>query len=169
MTLIVSYWRHDVNRGNYKQIERCKNVATLTSGLKMFLRDLPNPLLDRKVVDLCLALDLENSLKVGCNVEPTNERIRDNLKLLSTLHYDVLHFIMLHLSRVGDNQENKMSLQSLAIIFGQNLVPNKTPESNSDIAGILLEAEKTNIFIELLIKYVHEIFVKWSNLNELKY
>ena len=131
-------------------------MAAITSALKMFLRDLPTPLINRNVVDLCLALDLAGALKKNSRIRVIQE-IKQNVALLPTLNHNVLRFLMLHLKRVAANEENKMSSQSLAIIFGQNLIPNKTPEKQN-IGGILLEAEKTNIFMEILIIYADEIF-----------
>ena len=123
----------------------------------MFLRDLPSPLIKRNVVDSCLALDLAGALKNNSTALVLPE-IKQNVSLLPTLNYNVLRLLMLHLKRVAANEENKMSSQGLAIIFGQNLIPNRTPEKQN-IGGILLEAEKTNIFIELLIMHVDEIFL----------
>ena len=122
----------------------------------MFLRDLPSPLINRHVVDLCLSLDLAGALKKNSTALIIPE-IQQNVSQLPMLNYNVLRFLMLHLKRVAVNEENKMSSQGLAIIFGQNLIPNKTPETQN-IGGILLEAEKTNIFIELLIMHADDIF-----------
>ena len=122
----------------------------------MFLRDLPSPLINRNVVDLCLSLDLSGALKKNSSALIIPE-IQQNVSQLPMLNYNVLRVLMLHLKRVAANEENKMSSQGLAIIFGQNLIPNKTPETQN-IGGILLEAEKTNMFIELLIMHADDIF-----------
>ena len=155
---IILHYRNDVNKNHYKPLDRCKAVAAITSLLKMFLRDLSSPLIPRSVVDMCLTLDLAGSLNKN-SISQIIQDIKKNVALLPTLNYNVLRFLMLHLNRVAANEENKMSAQSLAIIFGQNLVPNKTPV-NHNIGGILIEAEKTNIFVELLIKHVDDIFTK---------
>ena len=48
------------------------------SALKMFLRDLPNPLISRNVVDSCLALDLEGPLKNN-STTPITQDIKQNM------------------------------------------------------------------------------------------
>ena len=50
-------FRNEVNRGNYKPLERCKSAGALTSAFKMFLRELPRPLLDRSVVNNCVEVN----------------------------------------------------------------------------------------------------------------
>ena len=123
----------------------------------MFLRQLPEPLIERSVVDSCFALKLSEGLK--SNSKPLGGEVRTQLSLLPDLNYNLLGFIFLHLKRVADNQDNKMNSPSLAIIFGQNLISNQTKES-LNIDEILLEAEKINTLIELLISCADYIFTK---------
>ena len=144
-----------MNRGNYKHLERCKSVGVLTSALKMFLRELPQPLIDGSVVNSCIALKLSEGLK--SNRKTLSKELRKQLNELPDLNYNLLEFLFLHLKRVVDNKENKMNSPSLAIIFGQNLISNQTKE-NSNIDQILLEAEKINSFIEMLITFAEDIF-----------
>ena len=150
-------FRNDVNRGNYKPLERCKSVGALTSAFKMFLRELPRPLLDKSVVNSCLHLNLEKGSKL--NNHALIGEVRKQLNMIPDLNYNLLRFIFLHLKQVADTPDNKMSSPSLAIIFGQNLISHHTDE-RLNIEGILLEAEKFNHFIELLISFADEIFTK---------
>ena len=155
--IVFFVFRNEVNRGNYKPLERCKSAGALTSAFKMFLRELPRPLLDRSVVNSCLDLNLEKGSNLN-NYMLIGE-VRKQLSLIPDLNYNLLRFIFLHLKQVADTQDNKMNSSSLAIIFGQNLISNQT-EERLNIEGILLEAEKFNHFIELLISFAGEIFTK---------
>lgn len=150
-------FRNEVNKGNYKPLERCKSAGALTSAFKMFLRELPRPLLDTSVVNSCLDLNLEKGSNL--NNYPLIGEVRKQLSLIPELNYNLLRFIFLHLKQVAETPDNKMNSPSLAIIFSQNLISNQT-EERFNIERILLEAEKLNNFIELLISFAEEIFIR---------
>ena len=148
-------FRQEVNNGNYKEIEKCKSVATLTSAFKLFLRQLPTPIIERQMVELALSSNRASYRE--CSAIQLIADLKKSVALLPRVNYKSLHFILLHLKRVADNTENRMNSESLAIIFGQNLFPCKRGESLK-IDGVLVETEQSNKLAEILITYVHDMF-----------
>ena len=121
----------------------------------MFLRELPQPLIEKSVVESCIALSIAEGSKWD-NPRFASE-IRKELGLIPNRNLNLIRFLFLHLKRIVENPENKMNSSSLAIIFGQNLISDQT-KPKLGIEGILLEAEKMNLFIELLISFADDVF-----------
>ena len=141
------------------QLDRCKDVPTLTSAFKLFFRELNQPLINRDVIDSALALNL-NLSNIGYDLQDeTIAQIKSSIELLPTLNYKVLHYILLHLKCVADNGENKMGASNLAVIFGQTLVENISI-GNQNMDEVMKETERSNKLIEILIMHVDKIFHK---------
>ena len=148
-----------MNNGSYKQLDRCKDVPTLTSAFKLFLRELHQPLINRDVIDSALELNLD-LLKIGYDMqEEIIAQIRSSIELLPLLNYKVLHYILLHLKSVADNEENKMGASNLAVIFSQSLVETKRI-GNQNMDEVMIETERNNKLTEILIMQVDELFHK---------
>ena len=159
--------RQEANNGCYKYLNTCEKVSTLTSALKLFLRELRPPLISREAIDsplpsgpvlsskLCL---LSDDYCDGYWRSEIMAQIKSNIRLLPVLEQKVLHYILLHLKSVADNEENKMDASSLAIIFGQNLVESK-PMGNRNMDEVMIETDCNNKFVEILITHVQELFL----------
>ena len=93
-------FRYAVNQNNYSVLEDCKNIATLTSTVKLFLREMPEPLINREVI---------NHVK-SSKIDLTGKEDHDNLisQLKKSLNnvdktsYRVLNFLLAHAKRVAD-------------------------------------------------------------------
>ncbi len=92
--------------------------------------------------------------------------IRDliNIKLPS-INYCLLKYIVEFLSLVADNSNvNKMNVKNLSIVFGPNFLwPSivvDTTKTTSINEFSLKNIECVNNFVELLIKFNKEIFIK---------
>ena len=106
-----------MNKGSYKELDRCRDVPTLTSAFRLFFRELNRPLINRNVIDSALALNLDLS-NIGYDMqEKTIAQIKSCIDVLPALNYKVLNYILLHLKRVADNEENKMGASNLSKIF----------------------------------------------------
>ena len=148
-----------MNNGSYKKLDRCNDVPTLTSAFRLFFRELNHPLINRDVIDSALALNLDLS-NIGYDMqEETIAQIKSSIDVLPALNYKVLNYILLHLKRVADNEENKMGASNLAKIFGQSLVENVSI-GNLNMDEVMIQTERTNKLIEIFIMYVDELFPK---------
>ncbi|KAM3598314.1 uncharacterized protein V6R79_016598 [Siganus canaliculatus] len=135
----------------------------ITSILKHFLKELPEPL---------LTFDLYNGfIMLGKSIQHLNEReqtpdtnetmdiIHNLQKLLQKLPsycYSTLHHLVSHLQKVSENDENKMSPSNLGIVFGPTLL---RPLVSTDMPVIaVLETSYQAVFVEFLIIHHDKIF-----------
>lgn len=74
-------------------------------------------------------------------------------------NYVVLKFIIEFLAEVAqDSVKNKMDARNLSYVFGPNFL-----RKNDDPEYGLMDIEKLNSFVELMIKYHSEIFIPDSS------
>ena len=131
-------------------------MSTLTSTFKLFLRDLQEPLITTKIKDSILA-STQGIVVTDSAKEEMILKIKEGLKMLPALNYNVLRYILHHLKRVVENKENRMNAQSIAVIFGQNFTPNKQV-GGRDMKEMMIETERVNKLVEFALTHVHEIF-----------
>ncbi|KAM9345580.1 GEM-interacting protein [Symphorus nematophorus] len=135
----------------------------ITSILKQFFKELPEPLLTFDLYHCFIA--------VGKTIQHLNEReptpdtneimdiIHNLQKLLEKLPsycYSTLQHLMTHLQKVSENCENKMSPCNLGIVFGPTLLRPLVSTDTSMIA--LLETSYQAVLVEFLIAHHDEIF-----------
>ena len=130
-------------------------MSTLTSTFKLFLRDLQEPLIITKVKDSILASTQELVVTDSAQEEMII-KIKEGLKMLPALNYNVLRYILDHLKRVVENTHNRMNAQSIAVIFGQNFTPNKQVGSR-DMKEMMIETERINKLFEFVLTHVQKI------------
>lgn len=144
-----AHCRLEIDTDNYKSLETTKDVALLASTLKLFFRELPEPLISREVRDSLLTV----ATSKGKNVAACRSVIQKDLRGLSL---KVLKFILEHLYRVSREPNNMMDAKNLATVFSPNLVHTasgvKRPES------MISEMEHNNAIVRTLIEQVNEIF-----------
>ncbi|GJN92168.1 hypothetical protein Rhopal_005198-T1 [Rhodotorula paludigena] len=102
-----------------------ESIHNVTSLLKRYLRDLPEPVLDQRLWRLfCVAcVDSSNPLKsrIAC--------AQIILRLLPTPNFSLLVYLVAFLSQVPLFPENKLSLEQVAGIFGSSVMsPRPAPQ-----------------------------------------
>jgi hypothetical protein len=98
------------------------------------------------IVYIFLALDVVDKVEVT----------RDLLSAkLPKLNYTVLNYLIEFLNEVTQHSaQNKMDARNLSYVFGPNFL-----RKNDDPEYGLMDIEKLNNFVELLIKYHSDIFI----------
>ena len=94
--------RDNIDQNNYKLLDKCTNVSNLTSVLKLFLRELPTPLIPRKVIN-----DFKKSginPWARCDPQSVVLQLRTLLESIDDYSYRVLRYILLHSKRVADDK-----------------------------------------------------------------
>ncbi|KAJ9114608.1 hypothetical protein QFC22_005481 [Naganishia vaughanmartiniae] len=129
-------------RGQYdafdlQDSDRFNDINSITSVLKNYFRQLPNPL---------LTYELHESFVTAASIkdaEAKSEALTDLTKRLPKEHYDVLGYLMLHLHRVKNNSgENLMNARNLGVVFGPTLMRSSDPAREfADMAGKALSIE----------------------------
>ena len=123
------YFRSQINRNKYEDLDNCTDVSLLTSTFKLFLRELPEPLICNGVRDQLYSSIFHVEDKFGSsNVVKLVQGIKKSLVSLSSLTQCVLHCIILHMRRVADDKgkrgvclfkevQNALKYDVLAIYF----------------------------------------------------
>uniref|UniRef100_A0A672LCD4 Rho GTPase activating protein 22 n=1 Tax=Sinocyclocheilus grahami TaxID=75366 RepID=A0A672LCD4_SINGR len=118
--------------GDKPQFDSNTDVHTVASLLKLYLRELPEP-----VVPFCKYEDFLNCAQLLAKDE--EEGIRELGKLVSTLpaaNYNLLKYICKFLDEVQSHaHENKMGVQNLATVFGPNILRPKLEDPVAIMEG----------------------------------
>ncbi|XP_049847228.1 rho GTPase-activating protein 12-like isoform X1 [Schistocerca gregaria] len=147
--------RLQVNQDNYKALEEEEDVHVLTGALKLFFRELKEPLIPCKMFSK--ALDASSKSQE----EEKLKDFQDIVKSLPKPNRCTLKFLLQHLLRVTEYKaDNQMSIHTLAIVFGPSLM---WPEEESQ--NIAFDFMMQNVVIEFLLKAFHNIFGDSCNVS----
>ncbi|OZJ01837.1 hypothetical protein BZG36_05295, partial [Bifiguratus adelaidae] len=114
------------------------DIAAITSVLKQYLRELPEPVISFNVYE-----DLLKVVRDG-----DQEAVISVLSRLPYAHFETCKFIIAHLHRVQQGaQENLMTTRNLAVVFGPTLL--RSPDPTAD----LLDMGGKNAVVEYLVSH----------------
>ncbi|XP_034717795.1 rho GTPase-activating protein 12b isoform X5 [Etheostoma cragini] len=132
----------DLNDGKWEDIH------VTTGALKMFFRELPEPLFTYGSFD-----DFVDAIKCSDYKQRVNS-IKDLIKKLPKPNHDTMQGLFQHLRRVIDHGEaNRMTTQSVAIVFGPTLLRPETETGN-----IAVHMVYQNQIVELILLEYESIF-----------
>lgn len=123
------------------------DIHAVTSGLKQYFRKLPIPLITYDVYDRLIdtALIEDRETKISA--------MREAVKQLPRVHYEVLECLMQHLARVVElKEENLMTSLNVAVVFAPTIM---RPES---IARELGDTKAKNEAVALMVEEVDRVF-----------
>ncbi|KAJ7180639.1 Rho GTPase activation protein [Mycena filopes] len=144
-----SEWSSDIN-----------NVASV---MKMWLRELPDPLLTFELqqgfIDAASECADHKSKTTGLRHIRLHERVND----LPDANYATLKYFLAHLHRINQHAaENSMSVQNLAIVFGPTLFGQMKLNPANGSEGGMADATHQNQAIETILMHYTDIFVDES-------
>ncbi|KAG8573539.1 hypothetical protein GDO81_012451 [Engystomops pustulosus] len=124
-----------------------EDIHVITGALKMFFRELPEPLFTyNHFNDFVNAIKQEPRLRV--------QAVRDLIKQLPKPNQDTMQALFKHLKHVVETGEkNRMTVQSLAIVFGPTLLK---PEQET--GNIAIHTVYQNQIVELILLEYSSIF-----------
>lgn len=128
------------------------DIHAVTSALKQYFRKLPTPLITFEIYE-----------KIIDSGEITNtparvELLQKALQELPRVHRDVLEFLVFHLKRVVERQdENLMTSQNVAVVFAPTIM---RPES---LAREMTDVQKKNDVLKFLVDNCQDIFMGMQN------
>ncbi|XP_013781686.2 uncharacterized protein LOC106465982 isoform X3 [Limulus polyphemus] len=128
-----------------------QDVHCVASLLKMYFRELPNPLLTYQLYDKFVgAVQSEEGLRLL--------KLRDIVQQLPPPHYRTLEFLMQHLAKVASyGSHTSMTPKNLAIVWAPNLLRSKDVESGGGVGALHVVGVQA-VLTEYLIRYVDLIF-----------
>lgn len=146
----------DLEATNLDADEWSSDISNVTSVLKLWLRDLPEPLLTMQLHQGFLdAAKIENDRLRHIRL---HERVND----LPDANYATLKYFMGHLHKIVQYEaQNSMSIGNLAIVFGPTLFPPTAPHGANGQDG-LVGATIQNKAIETVLEHYTDIFVDES-------
>ncbi|XP_023775837.1 rho GTPase-activating protein 12 isoform X6 [Cyanistes caeruleus] len=146
---VIQKLRFAVNHDEKLDLNDSKweDIHVITGALKMFFRELPEPLFTYNHFN-----DFVNAIKQ----EPRQRvpAVKDLIKLLPKPNQDTMQVLFRHLKRVVENGEkNRMTYQSIAIVFGPTLLK---PEKET--GNIAVHTVYQNQIVELILLELNSIF-----------
>jgi hypothetical protein len=146
----------DLDSVNLDAEEWSSDINNVTSALKSWFRELPDPL---------LTLSLHQGFIDAAKIE--NDRLRhirlhERVNDLPDPNYATLKYFLGHLYRVSQYEsENSMSIQNLAIVFGPTLFSQMAPSAgaNGQMNGGMEDAAHQNKAVQTILEHYADIFV----------
>ncbi|XP_068437759.1 rho GTPase-activating protein 12b isoform X11 [Clinocottus analis] len=147
---VIQKLRFAVNHDETMDLNDSKweDIHVTTGALKMFFRELPEPLFTYGSFD-----DFVDAIKCPDYKQRVNS-IKDLIKKLPKPNHDTMQGLFQHLRRVIDHGEaNRMTTQSVAIVFGPTLLRPETETGN-----IAVHMVYQNQIVELILLEYESIF-----------
>ncbi|XP_052123932.1 rho GTPase-activating protein 12 isoform X2 [Frankliniella occidentalis] len=140
--------RLQVDQNNLSALDQEEDVHVLTGALKLFFRELKEPLIPYAAFSKAIkASTLQNK-------KEKLAQFREIVKSLPTANHDTLKMLLKHLLKVTGYQEfNRMHIPNLAIVFGPTLM---WPEQES--LNMALDLMQQNLVIEAFLLDFDNIF-----------
>jgi len=121
----------------------------LTGALKLFFRELKEPLIPWETVERLLpAINIPSR-------KAKQKTMKDILSKVSPTHYNTLMLLLSHLDRVTHHKDvNRMAAANLAIVFGPTLM---WPPSHLTSTNMALNMMQQNMLVEALITNLNHL------------
>jgi len=143
--------RIDIDQGKWDSFEDCDDTHVLAGSLKLFLRELPDPLIPYAIHSECV----KAAMGLGSYKNDVAQSLDAVLDKLDIVERDTLEVVVKHLAKVA-KAKNKMDIDNLGLLFGQVLLwPD--PLAPLDMK-LIAEAAKNVQVADALIRYSHKIF-----------
>ncbi|KAI0642328.1 GTPase activating protein [Trametes meyenii] len=143
----------DLDSVNLDADEWSSDISNVTSVLKLWLRELPDPLFtSSQHADFLEAARNENE-------RARHIRLHERVNALPDPNYSTLKYLMGHLHKIVQHEaQNSMSVQNLAIVFGPTLFGQGQPGINGQLNG-MADASLQNKAVETILEHYTDIFV----------
>nr|XP_055113798.1 rho GTPase-activating protein 27 isoform X6 [Symphalangus syndactylus] len=127
---------------------RWEDVHVITGALKLFFRELPEPLFPfSHFRQFIAAIKLQDQAQ-------RSRCVRDLVRSLPAPNHDTLRMLFQHLCRVIEHgEQNRMSVQSVAIVFGPTLLRPEVEETSMPMTMVF-----QNQVVELILQQCADIF-----------
>nr|XP_022305633.1 rho GTPase-activating protein 15-like [Crassostrea virginica] len=115
----------ETHKDHYNLDDECWDIHVLTGSLKLFFRELKEPLFTFNLFDRFIP---------ALSREKNADRLKAVRELINTLpkyNYETLKHLLAHLCKVVDqSKENRMQVHNVAIVFGPTLIWPETVTPN---------------------------------------
>uniref|UniRef100_A0A8C6WU52 Rho GTPase activating protein 12 n=1 Tax=Neogobius melanostomus TaxID=47308 RepID=A0A8C6WU52_9GOBI len=145
---VIQKLRFAVNHDEKIELDDSKweDIHVTTGALKMFFRELPEPLFSYTSFN-----DFVNAIKCQDHKQRVNS-IRDLIKKLPKPNHDTMQLLFKHLV-IDHGESNRMTTQSVAIVFGPTLLRPETETGNMAVHMVY-----QNQIVELILLEYEAVF-----------
>ncbi|KAM4605182.1 rho GTPase-activating protein 12-like isoform 2-T2 [Polymixia lowei] len=147
---VIQKLRYAVNHDEKVNLTdgKWEDIHVTTGALKMYFRELPEPLFTYSLFH-----DFVNAIKIP-DYKHRFQSIRELVKQLPKPNHDTMQVLFKHLRKVIDHgEENRMTTQSVAIVFGPTLLRPETETWNMAVHMVY-----QNQIVELILLEYEAIF-----------
>eukprot|EP01102_Stenamoeba_stenopodia_P002390 TRINITY_DN1220_c0_g1_i3.p1 TRINITY_DN1220_c0_g1~~TRINITY_DN1220_c0_g1_i3.p1 ORF type:complete len:541 (+),score=106.66 TRINITY_DN1220_c0_g1_i3:182-1804(+) len=149
---LIEYYKDQYDQGEEVNLSECNDPHTVAGLLKLYVREMPEPLLTFGLYDKLLTA-FENYYESG--EKTATEQIAKVVSELPSINTLVLRYLCNFLSEMGKNhQKTKMTVSNLATVFGPNLIRSQ----EEDVSILMKHAPAINNILEILINNQERIF-----------
>lgn len=147
---VIQRLRHKADHEETLDLEdgQWEEIHVITGALKLFLRELPEPLFPYSFFDKFIA---------AIKIQDYPQKVlyfRDLVRSLPLPNHDTMHLLFKHLLKVIEfGEKNRMSVQSVAIVFGPTLLRPQTESANITVYMVF-----QNQIVELILKEFETVF-----------
>ncbi|XP_039860889.1 rho GTPase-activating protein 27-like isoform X5 [Simochromis diagramma] len=147
---VIQKLRHKADHEEHLDLEdgQWEEIHVITGALKLFLRELPEPLFPFSVFEKFIAAIQvpDYSLRVSY--------MKDLVQTLPLPNHNTMELLFRHLRKVIEHKDsNRMSVQSIAIVFGPTLLRPETESANMTIHMVFQSQ-----IVELLLNEFPTVF-----------
>ncbi|XP_032442970.1 rho GTPase-activating protein 27 isoform X3 [Xiphophorus hellerii] len=149
---VIQRLRHKADHEEHLDLEdgQWEEIHVITGALKLFLRELPEPLFPFCCFDKFIAT---------IQLSDYSQRVsytKDLVRSLPLPNYDTMKLLFKHLRRVINHKDsNRMSVQSVAIVFGPTLLRPQIESANMTVHMVFQSQ-----IVELMLNQYNEIFAE---------
>ncbi|XP_068605811.1 rho GTPase-activating protein 27 [Brachionichthys hirsutus] len=149
---VIQKLRHKADHEEQLDLEdgQWEEIHVITGALKLFLRELPEPLFPFSCFDKFIA---------AVQVQDYGLRVsymRDLVRSLPLPNHDTMELLFKHLRRVVEHKEsNRMSVQGIAIVFGPTLLRPQVESANMTIHMVFQSQ-----IVELMLNELETVFAQ---------
>ncbi|TSV28428.1 Rho GTPase-activating protein 27 [Bagarius yarrelli] len=147
---VIQKLRHKADHEEDLDLEdgQWEEIHVITGALKLFFRELPEPLFPYSFFDKFIAAIQFSDLSQRVSY------MRDLVRALPLPNHNTMEVLFRHLRRVIDHSDsNRMSFQSMAIVFGPTLL---RPEEETGNMAVHMVFQ--NQIVELILSKFNDIF-----------
>uniref|UniRef100_A0A8C5M7P7 Rho GTPase activating protein 25 n=1 Tax=Leptobrachium leishanense TaxID=445787 RepID=A0A8C5M7P7_9ANUR len=155
---LVKQLREDFDAGERPSFSSDTDVHTVASLFKLYLRELPEPVVPWCQYDAFLGCEE----KICINEDKGHEELIRQIRLLPKENYNLLCFLCRFFFEVQKNSiENKMNAENLAMVMGVNLLKSKSEEP----AAMMQSTSIIQKLMTLMIIHHEKFFPKANDLQ----
>ena len=86
----MTFYRLEIDQGNYKSLDNCKDVSLLASAFKLFLRELPEPLITKEMRQFLVSSQVDFERR-NSDVKRLTQSVQTSLKEVNPLEIGRAH------------------------------------------------------------------------------